>query len=415
MENLNPYEIAQMYFDNAADRLGLEDWLRDVLQTPGRSFSAEFPVKMDDGSVRMFKGYRVQHNDSRGPFKGGIRYSAEVNLDEVRALASWMTWKTAVVDIPFGGAKGGVICDPHELSEGELERITRRFTYEIRDIIGPDTDIPAPDMGTNSQVMAWIADSYSMFTGVNQLGVVTGKPEHLGGSKGRTEATGRGVMIAALEAMKDLRLKPKKMTCVVQGYGNVGSHAARLLAEEEVKIIAISDVTAALYDPNGLDLDDINAHLEQNKFLDGYQNAQQLPRDDVLGIKTDILVPAAVENSITLENVDSIDARIVVEGANGPTTPAADKILYEMGVLVVPDILANAGGVTVSYFEWVQNLQREQWCYEKIVSKLEDRMTNAYKVVKQLADKEDTDMRTAAYMIAIDRVAESMRTRGIFP
>lgn len=415
MESLNPYEIAQMYFDNAADRLGLEDWLRDVLQAPGRSFSAEFPVKMDDGSVRMFKGYRVQHNDTRGPFKGGIRYSPEVNLDEVRALASWMTWKTAVVDIPFGGAKGGVICDPLELSESELERLTRRFTYEIRDVIGPDTDIPAPDMGTNSQVMAWIADSYSMFTGANQFGVVTGKPEFLGGSKGRTEATGMGVKIVALEAMKDLRLKPRKMTAVIQGYGNVGSHAARLLAEERVKIIAISDVSATLYDPKGLDLEDINKYVEQNKFLDGYTGAQQLPREDVLGIKTDILVPAAVENVITLENVDSIDARIIVEGANGPTTPAADKILYERGIFVVPDILANAGGVTVSYFEWVQNRQREQWPYDDVVSKLETRMTTAYRAVKELADKEEIDMRTAAYMIAIDRVAEAMRTRGVFP
>ncbi|MBU1199537.1 MAG: Glu/Leu/Phe/Val dehydrogenase [Nanoarchaeota archaeon] len=418
MENLNPYKIAQMQFDKVADKMGLEKWIKDMLRTPKRNVSVDFPVKMDDGTIRMFTGYRVQHNDMRGPYKGGIRYSPEVNLDEVKALAVWMTWKTALLNLPYGGAKGGVLCDPSKMSMGELERLTRRFTYEISDIIGPDTDIPAPDVNTNEQVMAWIVDTYSMGKRCDVFGVVTGKPLFLGGSHGRNEATGRGVMITAMEAVKDLNLNPKDLTAIVQGYGNVGSHSARLLSEKGVKVIGISDISKAIYDPNGLDLKEIDTYIKNstNKLLEGYNKAEEIsPKERILEMPTDILVPAALENQITSENADRIKARLIVEGANGPTTPEADRILYDKGITIVPGILANAGGVTVSYFEWVQNIQREQWPYDRIVSKLEEKMMPAYRAVSDLAREEKVDMRTAAYMIAISRVADAARIRGIFP
>lgn len=416
MEKLNPYKIAKMQFDKAADKLSLEDWLRNMLKVPDRNISINFPVKMDDKDVKMFTGYRVQHNNSRGPYKGGIRYSPEVDLDDVKALASWMTWKTALVDVPFGGAKGGVICDPYKMSADELERMTRRFTYEISDIIGPDTDIPAPDVNTDSQTMAWILDTYSMEKKSDIFGVVTGKPTYLGGSYGRDEAVGRGVVITAMEAVKNLGLKPKELTAIVQGYGKVGSYAAKLLAERGIKITGISDISTAIYDSKGLDTEDIGKYVNQHKLLEGYDKADHVsPKEMLLEHKTDILVPAALENQITSENADRIDAKLVVEGANGPTTPKADDVLYDKGVVVVPDILANAGGVSVSYFEWVQNIQKEQWPYKRVVSKLENKMISAYKSVYELAEKEGLDMRTAAYMIAIDRVAKATRTRGIFP
>lgn len=418
MEDLNSYQIAQMQFDKAAEKLGLEDWIKELLKTPKRNVSVDFPVKMDDGNVKMFTGYRVQHNNFRGPYKGGIRYSPYVNLDEVKALASWMTWKTAVVDIPFGGAKGGVLCDPFKMSPRELERVTRRFTYEIADIIGPEVDIPAPDVNTNEQVMAWIVDTYSMGNRCDTFGVVTGKPLFLGGSHGRTEATGRGVMITAIEAVKDLGKKPLELTAIVQGYGNVGSHAAKLLSEQGVKIVGISDISKAIYNPNGLDLKEINQYVKENKnhLIEDYDKAREItPNTKILEMPTDILVPAALENQITLKNADKIKAKFIVEGANGPTTPGADKILYDKGIFIVPDILANAGGVTVSYFEWVQNLQREHWPYDKIISKLEEKMVTAYRAVSDLARKEKVDMRTAAYMIAIGRVADAAKVRGIFP
>ena len=416
MENLNPYHIAQEQFDKAADKLNLEDWIRDVIKTPDRNISVDFPVRMDNGSIKMFAGYRVQHNNSRGPYKGGIRYSPEVNLDEIRALASWMTWKTALVDVPFGGAKGGVICEPNKMSKGELERLTRRFTYEISNVIGPDVDIPAPDVNTNEQVMSWILDTYSMGKGYDIFGVVTGKPTFLGGSYGRTEATGRGVMITAIEAIKDYGLKPKNLTAIIQGFGKVGSNAAKLLHKKKIKIIGISDISTAIYNPKGIDIKDVEDCIKKNKVLKGYDKAEHIsPKEALLEIKTDILIPAALENQITEENANNINARFIVEGANGPTTPKADKILHDKGVIIVPDILANAGGVTVSYFEWVQNIQKEQWPLNKVVSKLEDKLTRAYKEVRDLAKRENIDMRTAAYMIAIERVAESTRTRGIFP
>jgi len=417
MENLNPYQIAQMQFDRAADKLDIEPWMRDFLKTPHRNVSVDFPVKMDDGSVKMFTGYRVQHNNARGPYKGGIRFSPEVSLDEVRALASWMTWKTALVDVPFGGAKGGVVCDPSKMSRAELERLTRRFTYEISDIIGPDSDIAAPDMNTDAQVMSWMLDTYSMGQRQDVFGVVTGKPIFLGGSYGRTEATGRGVVVIAMEAVKDEGLEPKDLTAVVQGFGKVGYHAARTLVEKGVKVIGISDISTAIYNPRGIDVEDARRYAEKNNFLlEGYDKAEHIsPKESILEVETDILIPAAVENQITMENAGNIKAKFVVEGANGPTTPGADKILYEKGIIVVPDILANAGGVTVSYYEWVQNTQKEQWPYETVVRKLEEKLIKAYRNTRNLAKKEKVDMRTAAYMIAIDRVAEATRTRGIFP
>ncbi len=417
MENLNPYQIAQMQFDRAADKLDLEPWMREFLKTPDRNVSVDFPVKMDDGSVKMFTGYRVQHNNSRGPYKGGLRFSPKVSLDEVRALASWMTWKTALVDVPFGGAKGGVLCDPSKMSRAELERMTRRFTYEISDIIGPDVDIPAPDVNTDAQVMSWMLDTYSMGQRRDVFGVVTGKPTFLGGSHGRDEATGRGVVVIAMGAVKDEGLEPKGLTAVVQGFGNVGYHAARILVEKGVKIIGISDISTAIYNPDGIDVEDAKKYAKKNKLLlEGYDKAEHVsPKESILEVKTDILIPAALENQITMENAGDIKARFVVEGANGPTTPDADRILYEKGIIVVPDILANAGGVIASYFEWVQNIQREQWAYETVVGKLDEKLISAYRNTRNLAEKEKVDMRTAAYMIAIGRVAEATRTRGIFP
>ncbi|MBN2422661.1 Glu/Leu/Phe/Val dehydrogenase [Candidatus Woesearchaeota archaeon] len=416
MAELNLFEMAQHQFNMAADKLNLERGIKDRIMFPERTLIVQFPVIMDNGNIKMFTGYRVQHNNVRGPFKGGIRFSPDVDLDEVKALASWMTWKTAVVNIPFGGAKGGVMCDPGTLSKNELEKITRRYTYEIKDIIGPDFDIPAPDVNTNAQVMAWIVDTYSMINGQNSFGVVTGKPVSLGGSYGREEATGRGVMITTIQAIKEIGIENKKLTAIVQGYGNVGSNAARLLAEKGIKIIGISDISAAVYDPDGLNLNEINEFLKKNKFLQGYTGAKSIsPKEKILEMDTDILVPAAVQNQITKENADRIKARVIVEGANGPTTPDADIILNNKGIFVVPDILANAGGVIVSYFEWVQNIQEEKWSYEEVISKLEEIMIPAYDDVSALAKKEKTNMRTAAYMIAISRVAEATRNRGIFP
>jgi glutamate dehydrogenase (NAD(P)+) len=372
---------------------------------------------MDNGDIKIFSGYRVQHNNARGPYKGGIRYSSDIKLDEVRALASWMTWKSALVDVPFGGAKGGVIFEPRSFSIGEIERITRRFTHEIRHVIGPNVDIPAPDMNTNAQVMAWIMDTYSMAEGQATMGVVTGKPVFLGGSLGREEATGRGVMISAIEAVNEMGLTAKDLTAIVQGYGNVGSNAARLLKEKGVKIIGVSDISAAIYDPEGINLKNLNEHVKENNgLIAGYDEAEHVsPKEELLEMETDILVPAALENQITGENSDRIKAELIVEGANGPTTPEADRILNERDIRVVPDILANAGGVTVSYYEWVQNIQREKWKYETVVSKLTEKMKEAYKQVAMLSKEEKVDQRTAAYMIAIRRVAEATTTRRIFP
>ncbi len=415
MENLNPFQIVQMQFDGAAGRIGLPEWHRQVLKTPNRNISVDFPVRMDDGSIRMFTGYRVQHNNTRGPYKGGIRYDVAVNLDEVKALASWMTWKTALVDVPFGGAKGGIACDPHRLSRGELERVTRRFTYEIADIIGPDTDIPAPDVGTDASVMAWMLDAYSMHHRRDEFGVVTGKPISLGGSHGRLASTGRGVTQCVMDVVRAHGEDPVGMTVAIQGYGKVGGWAARLLAAQGVRIVAVSDVSAAIADPNGIDIAALDTFLArpERPTLKDVPFATVLPtREALFAVEADILIPAVGENTIRLANADVIRARYIVEGANGPTTPDADTILDAKGVVVVPDILANSGGVIVSYYEWVQNTQREQWDEARVNAKLAEKLGVAVNKVLELARSERVSLRTAAYMIAIGSVAEASRLRG---
>jgi glutamate dehydrogenase (NAD(P)+) len=401
-------------FDVAADYLGLDHGVRDVLRTPDRELTVAIPILMDDGSVRVFKGYRVQHNFLRGPCKGGIRFAPDVHLDEIRALAAWMTWKCSVVGIPFGGAKGGVICEPRELSAGELERITRRYTASIMDILGPDRDVPAPDMNTNEQTMAWIMDTYSMHIRRTTTAVVTGKPLNLGGSRGRREATGRGVMIVCREALKTIGLRPEETRAVIQGAGNVGGVAALLLHREGYKVLSLSDMYGSVYSERGLDVPAVMAWLRDNKRLDGYPDAEHLANHEQLELDCDLLVPAATENQITSRNVDKIRARLVVEGANGPTTAAADKILEARDVVVVPDILANAGGVTVSYFEWVQDRMGYFWIEEMVNSRLEQIMVGSFEEVRQTAQKYEVSLRTASYILAIDRVATVYRMRGIF-
>lgn len=417
METLNPFEIAQMQFDKAATLLGLEPWLCGILRIPKREIVAALPVKMDDDSVRIYTGYRVQHSNTRGPCKGGLRFGPDVNLDEVRALASWMTWKCAVVDIPYGGAKGGVICDPSKMSLGELERLTRRFAFEFSDIFGPDTDIPAPDVNTGAREMAWIVDTYSMQNRRDIFGVVTGKPLELGGSLGRPEATGRGVMLSTMSAIKRLGLQPDKLTVAVQGFGNVGSWAAKLLREQGIKVVAVSDWSAAIYDPAGLDIDDMIRFVgsARGNCLAKYGRGTKLDREALFGLDVDVLVPAAMENSIALQNVGDIKARLIVEGGNGPTTPEAEQILLVKGATIVPDILANAGGVTVSYYEWVQNQQRQRWAYPRVIAELTETMRAAFDAVYARAQATGTDLRTAAWMNAIDRVATVTKQRGLYP
>ncbi len=412
-EAVSPWEIALAQFNRAADHMGLEDGLRAILSQPKRELIVHFPVKMDDGSVRVFTGYRVHHNTARGPCKGGIRYSPQVTLDEVRALAMWMTWKCAVVKLPFGGAKGGVVCDPKALSAGELERLTRRYTTEISILIGPDRDIPAPDLNTNAQVMAWIMDTYSMHQGHSVPAVVTGKPVEIGGSEGRREATGRGVMLVVREAAKLLGMSLIGARVAIQGYGNVGSAAARLLAGQGCRIVAVSDVKGGAYDPNGLDLTELDGYVRSNGTVFGF--ATPITNAELLELDCDVLIPAAVENQITVANAHRIKARIVAEGANGPTTPEADRILNERGIFVIPDILANAGGVTVSYFEWVQDLQSFFWDEEDINAKLEKVMVRAFREVVNLARSERVDLRLAAHILAISRVAQAIRIRSIYP
>ncbi len=414
-DEFNPFLSMQTGFDTAADFLGLEGGVRDVLSMPDRELTVNVPVLMDDGSVRVFTGYRVQHNVLRGPGKGGIRFSPDVNLDEVRALAAWMTWKCSVVNVPFGGAKGGVICDPRTMSIGEQERLTRRYTEAIIDIIGPDRDVPAPDMNTNEQTMAWIMDTYSMHERKTSTAVVTGKPLSIGGSKGRREATGRGVMISANEALKMIGLRPEDTRVIVQGAGNVGGLGALLLHREGYKIKSISDMYGYLVNDRGLDMPAVLAHLGENRTLEGYAEADyETSGKAQLEIDCELLVPAATENQITSKNAERIKARLIVEGANGPTTATASKMLSERGVTIVPDILANAGGVTVSYFEWVQNRMGYFWTEEIVNSRLEQIMVDAFCEVRQTGEKYDVDLRTAAYILSIDRVASVYRMRGIF-
>jgi glutamate dehydrogenase (NAD(P)+) len=413
-DELNPFHAMAARYETAAKELGLDDGLREVLRTPDKELTVAIPVHMDSGKLRVFTGYRVQHSYARGPCKGGIRFAPDVHLDEVRALAAWMTWKCSVVDIPFGGGKGGVICDPRELSLGELERITRRYTSAIMDILGPDRDVPAPDVNTNEQTMAWLMDTYSMHVRRTETAIVTGKPLAIGGSRGRTEATGRGVMIATREAMKKLGMKPESSRVVVQGSGNVGGIGAMMLAREGLKVVSMSDMYGAVWNEKGLDVPDVIAWLRAKRKLEGYPKAEHLPCAAQLELDCDVLVPAAIENQITSKNADRIRARLVVEGANGPTTVPADHLLEQRGVVVVPDILANAGGVTVSYFEWVQDRAGYFWSEDIVNTRLEQVMTSSFAAVEETAKKHRVSLRIGAYILAVDRVATVYRLRGTY-
>jgi glutamate dehydrogenase (NAD(P)+) len=414
-EDLNPLAIAWQQLDNVAVRIGLEPGLHERLKHPKRTITVSIPTTMDDGSLRVFTGYRVHHNLTRGPAKGGLRYHPSVSLDEVTALAMWMTWKCALVEIPFGGAKGGVICDPKSMSLGELERMTRRLTSELMIILGPDKDIPAPDVNTNAQTMAWILDTYSMNVGHSVPSVVTGKPISVGGSRGREEATGRGCVCVVLAALRHLGIPVQGARVAVQGVGNVGQIAARLIQREGSRIVAVSDSQGGIYNPKGLDVAAVAAHKLQTGQVAGFPGADAVTNAELLELECEVLIPAALENQITQGNADRIRARVVAEGANGPTTPAADRILAERGVFLLPDILANAGGVTVSYFEWVQGLMEYFWTEQEVNERLQKLMHQAFSEVLSTAQREKVDMRLAAYILAVSRVAEATRTRGLYP
>jgi len=410
----NPFEAMMSRFDFAAKTLNLEPGLYKILRHPEKQIIVSVPVQRDNGEVDVYTGYRVLYNTSRGPAKGGIRFDLQVTLDEVKALAAWMTWKCAVVNLPFGGAKGGVVCDPSTMSNSELEKLTRRYTSAIIETLGPDSDVPAPDVNTNERVMAWVMDTYSMHKRHTVTAVVTGKPVEMGGSLGRREATGRGCMIVTREALKKLGMKLQGTTVVVQGFGNVGSIAAELMEREGMTIIAVSDKSGGIYNPKGLVVADVLAHVRQHKFLKGYPKAQAITNEEILELPCDVLVPAALENVITAKNAANIKAKIICEGANGPTTAGADKILNEKGIFVIPDILANAGGVTVSYFEWVQDRGGYFWDEETVNSRLERIMVRSFGEVTAMAERHKLDNRIGAYMLAIDRVAAVHRLRGMY-
>jgi glutamate dehydrogenase (NAD(P)+) len=411
---LNPKEAAVVRFDMAAKKLNLDEGLMKVLRTPNREITVYIPVAMDNGKLEVFTGYRVQHSIARGPAKGGIRYSPDVTLDEVRALAAWMTWKCAVVNIPFGGAKGGVICDPHKMSSGELERMTRRYTAELVEFIGPEKDVPAPDVNTNEQIMAWMMDTYSMHVRQTVTAVVTGKPINIGGSRGRREATGRGVMIVCDEAIKKLGLSRESTRVIVQGFGNVGSNAAILMHEAGYKVIGIIEMDGSLYNKNGIDVKALAEYRTKNKTMQKFPGAEPADPAELLVTDCDILIPAATENQITSKNAERVKCKILAEGANGPTTAVADDILADKKVFVIPDILANAGGVTTSYFEWVQDRQGYFWKESVVNEQLGDIMKTAFRDVVQYAETHRVNNRIAAYMLAIDRVAYTIRQRGIY-
>lgn len=440
MIDINPYETAKQQLDAVAKRIGLKKGIHEMLRKPQRELAVNFPVKMDDGTIEVFTGYRVQHNTTRGPSKGGIRYHPDVTLDEVRALSMWMTWKCAVVNIPFGGAKGGVICNPKVMSQKELENLTRRFASEISIIIGPEKDIPAPDVYTNAQTMAWIMDTYSNNKGYSVPGVITGKPISIGGSLGRNEATGRGCMFTIREALKHFDYKVlspsvcennnngndcdgdddkcyriDNATIAVQGFGNAGTVVSNLLQDKGAKIIAASDSKGGIYNKDGFDVNELIEYKKSTGSVLGFKDCETLGHKDVLEIECDVLVPAALENQITEENADNIKAKIVAEAANGPTTPEADKILFEKDIFMIPDILANAGGVTVSYFEWVQSLQQLFWTEKDVNIQLREIMTRSFADVLKISKENNVDMRTAAYMLAVNRVSEALMIRGIFP
>ena len=412
----NPFESMMKRFDKAAEILQLEPGVYEFLKTPALQVIVSIPIQMDDGTIKAFEGYRVIHNYALGPAKGGIRYAPDVTLDEVKALAAWMTWKCAVMDIPFGGAKGAVKCDPKKLTKVELEKITRRYTANLLDVIGPDKDIPAPDLNTDEQIMAWIMDTYSMHVRRTERAVVTGKPLILGGSPGRREATGRGVMIVTLAAMEKLGLNPKKSTAVVQGFGNVGSVSAKLLSEKGLKIIAISDITGGYYNKKGIDVEKAIKYVQNNpdRTLEGFDGGEKITNEELLELECDVLIPAAREDQITKHNAPRIKAKLIVEGANGPTTASADPILEEKGILVVPDIVANAGGVTVSYFEWVQDRMGFYWTVKMVNERLEEMMLSAFENVYNTAKKYNVSLRLGAYILAVDKVAKTLKLRGIY-
>jgi glutamate dehydrogenase/leucine dehydrogenase len=408
-------EIALEQLETAAERLKLEPEIHEMLKYPKRSLIVSITIRMDNGTPCVFKGCRVQHWDARGPFKGGIRYHPDVTLDEVTALSMWMTWKCAVVDIPYGGAKGGVCCNPKEMSKGELERLTRRYTSLLLDFIGPYRDVPAPDVYTDAQTMAWIMDTYSQFKGYSVPECVTGKPISIGGSEGRGEATSRGVVICAREAAKASGLKLKNAPVAVQGFGNVGWNAAKISYDMGCKIVAVSDSAGGIYCQEGLNPYKVSEHKSKTGSVINYKGCKNITNEELLETKCDILIPAALENQITKANADRIKAKIVAEGANGPTTPEADKALFEKDIQLVPDILANSGGVTASYFEWVQNLTREHWTLEDVNRKLENKMVKAFNDVHKMAKKEESDLRTSALVLGVGRVAEAIKTLGLWP
>ncbi len=410
----NPFEAMMARFDHAAQLMALDPGIYRVLRQPEKQIIVSVPIERDNGEIEVFTGYRVIHNSSRGPAKGGIRFARHVTLDEVKALAAWMTWKCAVVNIPFGGAKGGVVCDPSTLSIGELERITRRYTAALIDILGPESDIPAPDVNTNERVMAWIMDTYSMHKRHPVTAVVTGKPVEMGGSLGRREATGRGCMIVTREALKHLGLPVKGAKVAIQGFGNVGSVAAQLLEREGLKVVAVSDVSGAVYRSEGIPVNEAIAWVREHRYLAGYPGAEPIPPEDLLTLEVDVLLPAAIENTITRKNAPAIKARVVCEGANGPTTPGADRILEEKGVFVIPDILANAGGVTVSYFEWVQDRAAYFWDEATVNERLEQILRRSFLDVLSVSQRHGVNMRIAAYMLAMERVAAVHRLRGLY-
>jgi glutamate dehydrogenase/leucine dehydrogenase len=412
---LNPYESMMGRFHEAANILGLDDAMYHALRQPEKIITVSLPITMDDGTIKVFEGHRVIHSAIPGPSKGGIRFDPAVHLDEVKALAAWMTWKCAIVGIPYGGAKGGIKCSPRKMSMGELERLTRAYTLAMSDIFGPEKDIPAPDMGTNAQTMAWIMDEFSKIKGFSSPAVVTGKPLVLGGSLGRVEATGRGVMVTARSAMIKLGIKPSQASCAIQGFGNVGSISAKLIAMQGVKVKAISDVTGAYYNSNGFDVEEVMKFVADNDgTLEGFTEADKLAREEILTLDVDLLIPAAMEDVITAENAHSVKAKLIVEGANGPTAAEADSILRDKDIKVVPDILANAGGVSVSYFEWVQNRSGYFWTEERVNRRADRMMKQAFQSVFDVAEKYDITLRLAAYVLAIDKVARTKKLRGIF-
>ena len=414
-EEMNPYQIALRQLEHVAGLLKLDDGIHAILQKPKRELTVNFPVQIEGNGTRMFTGYRVQHNTSRGPAKGGLRFHPDTNLDEVRALAMWMTWKCAIVNIPFGGAKGGVVCDPKSLTPVELEDLTRRYTTEISILIGPESDIPAPDVGTNGQIMAWLMDTYSMHAGHTVPAVVTGKPVSIGGSEGRVDATGLGVVLMTEEAFKKYGWSMDGATVAIQGFGNVGGAAARIFHQRGAKVIAVSDVSGGITHPRGLDIPALVTHVKLTGSVAGFAGSEQVTNEEILTLACDVLVPAALQGQITAANAGSVRARMVVEGANGPTTPDADAILGSRGILLLPDVLANAGGVTVSYFEWVQDIQSFFWTESQVNTRLARILRRAFAEVWAASETHRVNLRTAAYLVGVARVAEATATRGIYP